>query len=79
MILFLLYPDNLPTGGLLLLVSKGMFSSSGIDLLFVLFVLFGAAGSKYVVIGGHLHVSDITLKDTLMFFRCFARHPLNLA
>ena len=76
MILFLLYPDNLPTGGLLLLVSKGMFSSSGIDLLFV---LFGAAGSKYAVIGGHLHVSDITLKDTLMFFRCFARHPLNLA
>jgi hypothetical protein len=56
-----------------------MFSSSGIDLLFVLFVLFGAAGSKYAVIGGHLHVSDITLKDTLMFFRCFARHPLNLA
>jgi hypothetical protein len=41
--------------------------------------LYPAAGSKYAVIGGHLHVSDVTLEDTLMSYRCYARHRLNLA
>lgn len=34
-------------------------------------------GAKYALIGGHLHVADVSLEDTQLSYRCFARHRLN--
>ena len=35
-----------------------------------------AAGSKYAVVDGHLHVADVTVEDTRLAYKCHGRHRL---